>query len=90
MMGYIYLPNFSEEQMGREIVEPSHHVSEREDGRFEVNVCRICSNSESSIFLGTFDTFEDAMIANEVHELIFDRFSFSTLFSVFSSDADVC
>ena len=75
LLGHIRLSNYSEKQMGRQHVSPSHHITEREDGRFDVNICRLCSNSDNTLFLGTFDSFEDAMIVNEVHELIFDRFS---------------
>ena len=73
----------------------SHHLAlelNEETVQYAVYICSECSKSEERIYLGTFLSFEDAMLVNEVHEIIFERFvlfflllfpSFSFLFLVF-------
>ena len=77
LLGHVTLYDFSETQMGRKTVEPSHHVTQHELSQlYNVTVCASCSGIDTPYYLGTFVSLEDAMLVDEIHSLIFERFAF--------------
>eukprot|EP01041_Mallomonas_annulata_P005598 gene5598-11284_t len=76
----IDLKGITDTQMGLQFLERCHHISNTQpvkDGgpSYRVRVCKTCCQGDSHIELGTYVDQESAIIVNDAHEIMHDRFS---------------